>query len=296
MTVTASTGSGFLNNPPRTLLIANDNFPGSYPVEINPQAVSQNLKFLETKPFADTDTIETPVVYGQSKLTVRGLPDVNETISLTNADGNVSTFKFVFNPTSFVLSTNTYAVNIDNVKVIRQDPNSFLRPDDQTRQNVTNRLVTAINQATGSFITASPGENYDQIILTQTKPGTIGNTVNSTTTSKIDLTNFSGGNSSQIKYPYGIPTSQKFNSGTVVSRILKSARTGSLDVVASGHSSIINAPSQGHPWCNCTPFDETNAYQSFGIDTGGSIEYGTQGSSNDDFFTRGSVSGSFDNR
>ena len=154
------------------------------------------------------------------------------------------------------------------------------------------RFITAVNSATGSLITASSTDKFNVVILTQNIPGTAGNTTNSyVTDGEFVVENFTGGNSGTVRYPFGISIG---SAGEVLDRVLSTDVSGTLDVPTSGKAGLLSAYSDQHPYGVFQPYDESSADQAFGVNTGGSRHYGTQARLSDEFFTRGSISGSLD--
>lgn len=292
MTLTFSTGSGYLNSPPRVVLIGDDNRPGSYPVAVSPVLAAKSTEY--SKPYRDNIFPDTRSPYAQASVVFAAVPQESESITLTNAQGQAHTFTFKLTSPNFATGPNSYDISYATAGGLSATP----REDDEglTRaQVVTKRalekFVQAVNAATGSLITASPTSYYNRAVLTQRIPGTAGNTANSTTSADVTIQSFTGGNAGEIRYPFGIIAS---GSGEVLRRVLSTAESGTLDVPVAGNASLLNAYSDGHPYAVFQPYDESNAQQAFGIGTGGSSEYGTQTQLYDEFFTRGSTLGNLD--
>ncbi len=284
------TGSGYLNSPVRTLLIADDNRPGSYPVQISPQTAAKSGQF--TKPYRDNVMPDTPVVYGQAKVTFSGIPGGGESITLTNAASVSSTFTFRSNSPNLVAGPNSYNVNLFALDRTKTQYDTGLTTAQVLIKRAAERFIAAVNSATGSLITASPTDKFDVVMLTQKIPGTAGNTTNTyVTDGEFVAENFTGGNSGEVRYPYGISVG---SASELLQRVHSTDVTGTLSVPTSGKAGLLSAYSDQHPYGVLQPYDESNAQQAFGIGTGGSSEYGTQTQLYDDFFTRGSVSGSLD--
>lgn len=283
------TGSGYLNSPVRTLLIADDNRPGSYPVQISPQTAAKSGQF--TKPYRDNVVPDTPVVYARAKVTFNGIPGSSETITLTNAASVASTFTFRTNNVDLVAGPNSYNVNLYALNRAVTQYDTGLSINQVLIKRAAERFITAVNSATGSLITASPTDKFNVVMLTQKIPGTAGNTTNTyVTDGEFVVENFTGGNSGEVRYPYGISVGSV---SELLQRVHSTEVTGTLSVPTSGKAGLLSAYSDQHPYGVFQPYDESNAVQSFGA-AGGSRHYGTQTGLSDEFFTRGSISGSLD--
>lgn len=289
MTYTFSTGSGYLNSPPRVVLIGDDNRPGSYPVEVSPVLAAKSLEY--AKPYRDNIFPDTRSPYAQARVVFNDVPNEGETIVLTNAKSQAQTFTFKRASSVFQTGPAAYNVSYDTLTSAPREGEESLTRRQVIIKRAVEKFVQAVNDATGSLITASITAQYNRVMLAQRIPGTAGNVSNSTTSAKVSIQNFTGGNAGEIRYPFGIIAS---GSGEVLRRVLSTAESGTLDVPAAGNASLLTAYSDGHPYAVFQPYDESNSHQAFGIATGGSSEYGTQASLTDEFFTRGSVSGSLD--
>jgi hypothetical protein len=284
------TGSGYLNSPVRTLLIADDNRPGSYPVQISPQIASKSGQF--TKPYRDNVMPDTPVVYARAKVTFSGIPGSTETITLTNAASVSHTFTFRTNNVAFDAGPNAYNVKIFGLSSTATQYDAGLTTGQVLVKRAAERFISAVNSATGSLITASSTDKFNVVMLTQNIPGTAGNTTNSyVTDGEFVVENFTGGKSGTVRYPFGISIG---SAGEVLDRVLSTDASGTLDVPTSGKAGLLSAYSDQHPYGVFQPYDESSAHQAFGVHTGGPRRYGTQARLSDEFFTRGSVSGSLD--
>ena len=285
--------SGYLNNPPRTILIESDNRPGSYPTLTSPVDAARSSEF--NKPFRDTITMETPVVYGRSSVNFSDVPSSSDYIEIDNANGVTNKFVFSNAPSTFVISSNTYSVDMRGVRSTVGNVELGLNARQVSINNAARRFITAVNLATGSFITAAPGTRTSEVILTQNIPGAVGNTSNTSSTIKVTISNFTGGNDTYVRYPYGVHVSDgNASMSEVVRRVISTSRSGTLDVPTSGDARLVEGYAEQHGFGSFSPFDECNAHQAFGVSTGGSELYGTQTKIYDEFFTRGSVSGSLD--
>jgi hypothetical protein len=289
MTYTFSTGSGFLNSPPRVVLIGDDNRPGSYPVEVSPVLAAKSSEY--AKPYRDDIFPDTRGPYAQAHVIFTAVPNESESITLTNAQGQAHTFTFKLTSPNFATGPTSYDVSYDELSSTPREGDEGLTRSQIVTKRALEKFVEAVNRATGSLITASPTSYYGRAILTQRIPGTTGNTANSTTSADVTIQSFTGGNAGEIRYPFGIIAS---GSGEVLRRVLSTAESGTLDVPAAGNASLLTAYSDGHPYAVFQPYDESNSQQAFGIATGGSSEYGTQTQLYDDFFTRGSTLGNLD--
>lgn len=285
--------SGYLNNPPRTILIESDNRPGSYPTLTSPVDAARSSEF--NKPFRDTITMETPVVYGRSNVNFSDVPSSSDYIEIDNANGVTNKFVFSNAPSTFVISSNTYSVDMRGVRSSVGNSELGLNARQVSINNAARKFITAVNLATGSFITASPGKRTSEVILTQNIPGAAGNTSNTSSTVKVTISDFTGGNDTYVRYPYGVHVSDgNASMSEVVRRVISTSRSGTLDVPTSGDARLVEGYSEQHGFGSFSPFDESNSHQAFGVSTGGSELYGTQTKIYDEFFTRGSVSGSLD--
>jgi len=292
MTYTFSTGSGFLNSPPRVVLIGDDNRPGSYPVEVSPVLAAKSTEY--AKPYRDNIFPDTRSPYAQASVVFTAVPNEGESITLTNAQSQAHTFTFKLTSPNFATGPTSYDISYtagDGLSATPREGDEGLTRSQVITKRALEKFVQAVNAATGSLITASPTSYYNRAILTQRIPGTAGNTANSTTSADVTIQSFTGGNAGEIRYPFGIIAS---GSGEVLRRVLSMAESGTLDVPAAGKASLLNAYSDGHPYAVFQPYDESNAQQAFGIGTGGSEEYGTQTQLYDEFFTRGSTLGPLD--
>lgn len=284
------TGSGYLNSPVRTLLIADDNRPGSYPLHISPAVASKSSQ--TTRPYRDNVMPDTPVVYARAKVTFSGIPGSTETITLTNAASVSHTFTFRTNNTAFDAGPNAYNVSLFALDRTKTQYDTGLVTGQILVKRAAERFIAAVNAATGSMITASSTDKFNVVVLTQNIPGTVGNTTNSyVTDGEFVVENFTGGNSGAVRYPFGISIG---SAGEVLDRVLSTDVSGTLDVPTSGKAGLLSAPSDQHPYAVFQPYDESSAHQAFGVHTGGPRRYGTQARLSDEFFTRGSVSGSLD--
>ena len=285
--------SGYLNNPPRTILIESDNRPGSYPTLTSPVDAARSSEF--NKPFRDTITMETPVVYGRSSVNFSDVPSSLDYIEIDNANGVTNKFVFSNAPSTFVISLNTYSVDMSGVRSSVGNADLGLNAKQVSINNAARRFITAVNLATGSFITAAPGTRTSEVILTQNIPGSAGNTSNTSSTVKVTISNFTGGNDTYVRYPYGVHVSDgNAEMSEVIRRVISTSRSGTLDVPTSGDARLVEGYTEQHGFGAFSPFDESNSHQSFGVSTGGSELYGTQTKIYDQFFTRGSISGTFD--
>ena len=285
--------SGYLNNPPRTILIESDNRPGSYPTLTSPVDAARSPEF--NKPFRDTITMETPVVYGRSSVNFSDVPSSSDYIEIDNANGVTNKFVFSNAPSTFVISSNTYSVDMSGVRSSVGNADLGLNAKQVSINNAARRFIIAVNLATGSFITAAPGTRTSEVILTQNIPGAVGNTSNTSSTVKVTISNFTGGNDTYVRYPYGVHVSDgNAEMSEVIRRVISTSRSGTLDVPTSGDARLVEGYAEQHGFGSFSPFDESNSHQSFGVSTGGSELYGTQTKIYDQFFTRGSISGTFD--
>lgn len=292
--------SGYLNNPPRTILIESDNRPGSYPTLTSPVDAARSPEF--NKPFRDTITMETPVVYGRSKVNFSDVPSSTDYIEIDNANGVTNKFVFSNAPSTFVISANTYSVDMRGVRSTAGNAELGLNARQVSISNAARRFITAVNLATGSFITAAPGTRISEVILTQNIPGAAGNTSSVSSTSKITVSDFSGGNDTYVRYPYGVHVSDgNAEMSEVIRRVISTSRSGTLDVPTSGDARLVEGYAEQHGFGAVSPFNESNSHQSFGIsgvrrdsNSYSSKKYGTQTENYDQFLTRGSISGSLD--
>jgi len=292
--------SGYLNNPPRTILIESDNRPGSYPTLTSPVDAARSSEF--NKPFRDTITMETPVVYGRSSVNFSDVPSSSDYIEIDNANGVTNKFVFSNAPSTFVISSNTYSVDMRGVRSTVGNVELGLNARQVSINNAARRFITAVNLATGSFIAAAPGTRTSEVILTQNIPGAFGNTSNTSSTVKVTISNFTGGRDTHVRYPYGVYISDgNAAMSEVVRRVISTSRSGTLDVPTSGDSRLVEGYAEQHGFGAFSPFDESNSHQSFGIagvrrdsNSYSSKKYGTQTENYDQFLTRGSISGSLD--
>lgn len=288
MTYTFSTGSGFLNSPPRVVLVGDDNRPGTYPVDISPAVAASSVQY--TRPYRDNVFPDTPVPYARASVVFNAVPNEGETITLTNAKSQSQQFTFKLTSPIFEAGPSSYNVSYDGISATPREDDEGLTRGQVITKRALEKFIQAVNTATGTLITASPTSQYNKAILTQRIPGTVGNVSNSTTSADVTIGNFVSGTSDQVRYPFGITSA----GSEVLQRVLSTQESGTLDVPASGKASTLSAYSDGHPYAVFQPYDESNAGQAFGISTGGSSLYGTQASLYSEFFTRGSVSGSLD--
>jgi hypothetical protein len=297
------TGSGYLNNPVRTVIIDRDNRPGSYPTHVSPIDLRRPESADLIRPFRDDLTIATPQARATARVVFDRLPTPGSTLTLTGLSNPVgpATVSSVFEFQALDVPATTpgaYTVSLAGVISTARDPGlPGLTPKQLTRRRAAERLIEAINAATGSLITARPGPIPGEVLLEQRVPGSAGNLSNSTTAVGLTVTPFAGAGDGTVRYPFGVgvvdgdPT---LVSNEPIRRVVRGVRSGTLDVPTSGRASLLDAPSDGHPYVAHSPFDETGAQVAFGINTGGSALYGTQARLDDPFITRGSVSGSLD--
>ena len=295
MTYTFSTGSGYLNSPPRVVMIDNDNRPGSYPSHASPIDIRRSQGSDGTRPYRDIVIPAAVSPYAKATLRfITGLPTSGATITLTSTSATVSTFTFKANPTSFNPSPGAYEIDTAGIWVGSTDtsPTSI-----EAARLISLRFIDAVSRATGCLITASPSPVPGEVVLTQVIPGTAGNTAISTTVSalRLEVENFAGGSdSTDIRYPYGqVVIDSDPSTSEVIRRVLKSTRSGTLSAPGTPNPQMLIGPSDQHPYVNYSPFDESDTQQSFGL-PGGSEAYGTQVQLYDDFFTRGSTLGPLD--
>lgn len=297
------TGSGYLNNPVRTVIIDRDNRPGSYPTHASPIDLRRPESAGLMTPFRDDLTIATPRARATARVVIGELPTPGSTLTLTGlanpmGPATVSSV-FEFQATDVPSTTpGAYTVSLAGVLSTAPDPGlPGLTPKQLTRRRSAERLIEAINAAAGSLITARPGPIPGEVLLEQRVPGSAGNLSNSTTAFGLTVTPFAGAGDGTVRYPFGVgvvdgdPT---LVSNEPIRRVVRGVRSGTLDVPTSGRAALLDAPSDGHPYVAHAPFDETGAQAAFGINTGGSALYGTQARLDDPFITQGSVSGTLD--
>jgi hypothetical protein len=298
------TGSGYLNNPVRTVVIDRDNRPGSYPTHVSPIDLRRSETADLIRPFRDDLTVATPRAYATARVVFGDvLPAAGSTLTLTglsNPVGPVTVSSvFEFQPLDVPASTpGARVVSLAGVLTTAPDPGlPGLTPKQLTRRRAAERLIEAVNAATGSLISARPGSAIGEVLLEQRVPGSAGNLSNSTTAPYLTVTSFSGAGDGSVRYPYGVQVvdgDPSLVTNELVRRVVRGVRSGTLDVPTSGRASLLDAPSDGHPYVAHSPFDETGALASFGISTGGTALYGTQAGLDDPFITRGSTTGSLD--
>jgi hypothetical protein len=246
--------------------------------------------------------METPVVYGRSSVNFSDVPSSSDYIEIDNANGVTNKFVFSNAPSTFVISSNTYSVDMRGVRSTVGNVELGLNARQVSINNAARKFITAVNLATGSFITAAPGTRTSEVILTQNIPGVAGNTSNTSSTVKVTISNFTGGNDTYVRYPYGVHVSDgNASMSEVVRRVISTSRSGTLDVPTSGDARLVEGYTDQHGFGAFSPFDESNSHQSFGIagvrrnsSFYTSKKYGTQTEIDDEFLTRGSVSGSLD--
>ena len=295
MTLTFSTGSGYLNSPPRVVMIDNDNRPGSYPSHVSPIDIRRSQGSDGTRPYRDIVIPAAVSPYAKATLRfITRLPAIDSTITLTNTNAGTSTFRFKNNPPTFNPSPGVYDINMAGIWVGSTDtaPTSI-----EAARLISLKFIEAVSRATDGLITAAPSPTPGEVFLTQTVPGTAGNTAISTTVSalRLEVENFAGGSdSTQIRYPYGqVVDDSDSSTSEVIRRVIKSSRSGTLSAPGTPNPQMLIGPSDQHPYVNYSPFDESGTQQSFGL-PGGSEAYGTQVQLYDDFFTRGSTLGPLD--
>jgi hypothetical protein len=289
-----TTRSGYLNNSPKVVVIGDDNRPGSYPSHASPVDIAKSQGSDGLRPYRDDmqPSAVSPYARAQLKFITR-IPAPGSSITLTSASGVISTFNFKVNPPSFNPSPGVYEIDTSGIWVGSTDtaPTSL-----KAAQLVSQRFVSAVSRATGSQIIAELSLTPGEVILTQAIPGSAGNTTITTTvsSSRLSVSSFSGGSSIQVRYPYAqLVDDSNPQTTELIRRVIKSERSGTLSAPGILDPRRLIGPSDGHPYVNYSPFDETNSWQSFGV-SGGSELYGTQTELYEDFFTRGSVSGSLD--
>ena len=298
------TGSGYLNNPVRTVIIDRDNRPGSYPTHVSPIDLRRPETADLIRPFRDDLTVATPRAYATARVVFGDvLPTPGSTLTLTGLSNPVGpatvSSVFEFQPLDVSATTpGARVVSLAGVLTTAPDPGlPGLTPKQLTRRRAAERLIEAVNATTGSLISARPGSAIGEVLLEQRVPGSAGNLSNSTTAPYLTVASFSGGGDGSVRYPYGVQVvdgDPSLVTNELVRRVVRGVRSGTLDVPTSGRASLLDAPSDGHPYVAHSPFDETGAQVAFGINTGGSTLYGTQAGLDDPFITRGSTSGSLD--
>jgi len=283
--------SGYLNNPPKVVVIGNDNRPGSYPSHASPIEIQRSQGSQGTRPYRDNIVPAACSPYATGRVVFRSrLIRPNSTITLTSTTGKVTTFTFK----NIVTVTSPYDISISNIFLGGLPPaeSEIIR----VIREVAQRFVNAVMGAPDCEISARLGDTPEEVILSQTIPGSTGNTVISTTISSaiLEVTDFFGGSDLQVRYPYGqvISDSDPITS-EVIRRVIKSERSGTLSAPGTPDPQRLIGPSDQHPYVNYSPYDESNAQQSFGV-IEGSDEYGTQVKLYDEFFTRGSTLGPLD--
>lgn len=281
--------SGYLNNPPKVIVIEGDNRAGSYPGLSSPQDISRSPE--TNRPYRDDIIPLSKSPYATAKIIfLSKIPALGSTITLVSASGNTSTFTFkTYSPFS---PFGPYDVNVSGISVSTSD----VITNNKAAALVSQRFIETLSRVPECQITAEPGEIPGEVVLRQTIPGSAGNTAVSTTvsSSRLSIESFSGGNSTEIRYPYRmILDDTDSQTSEVVRRFIKSERSGTLSAPGDAYPMEFTAPSDQHPYTLHSPFDESNAHQSFGL-SGGSDTYGTQTEIYGDFFTRGSTLGPLD--
>jgi len=281
-----TTRSGYLNNPPRVVIIGGDNRPGSYPSHSSPIDIARSQGSDGLRPYRDDmqPASVSPYAKAEISFTLRP-PAAGSSITLTSAGGVVSTFNFSDNPDTFNPSPGVYEISLSGITAPRSS---------DAIQSISQRFVSAVSRATGSQISAELSLKLGGVTLTQLIPGSNGTVTTTVSPARLSISNFSGGSSIQVRYPYAqLVDDSNPQTSELIRRVIKSERSGTLSAPGIPDPRKLIGPSDQHPYVNYSPFDETNSWQSFGV-SGGSELYGTQTELYEDFFTRGSVSGTLD--
>lgn len=280
--------SGYLNNPPKVIVIEGDNRPGSYPGLSSPRDISRSGE--TTRPYRDDISPASRSPYATGKINfLRDTPYPATTITITSSSGKISVFTF----TRAMVTTSAYDINISDL------PRGGTRATSESirvANQVADRFVSAVSRVPECEITAEKGLSSGEVILRQTIPGSAGNTTITTTVSsaRMSVKSFSGGSNVEVRYPYGIPLSDTDpQSSEIIRRFIKSERSGTLSAPGDPDPMRFTAPADQHPYTLHSPYNESNSEQSFGAN-GGSDTYGTQTELYSNFFTRGSTLGPLD--
>jgi hypothetical protein len=281
--------SGYLNNPPKVIIIGDDNKAGSYPGLSSPRDISASPD--TTRPYRDhvVPAIHSPYASARVRF-LSNFPEANSTITLTSSSGKVSTFTFK-SRSPFSTPLGDYDVNLYRSRYASE-------PFDNLEAAVfsSQKFVETVSKVPECQITAELGSLPGEVILRQAIPGTAGNTSISTTvlSTRASVENFSGGSSVEVRYPYGVALSDTDSqTSEIIRRFIKSERSGTLSAPGDADPMRFTAPADQHPYTLYRPYDESHSQQSFGV-PGGSEEYGTQVQLYDEFFTRGSTLGPLD--
>ena len=263
-----TTRSGYLNNPPRVVIIGGDNRPGSYPSHSSPIDIARSQGSDGLRPYRDDmqPASVSPYAKAEISFTLRP-PAAGSSITLTSAGGVVSTFNFSDNPDTFNPSPEVYEISLSGITAPRSS---------DAIQSISQRFVSAVSRATGSQISAELSLKLGGVTLTQLIPGSNGTVTTTVSPARLSISNFSGGSSIQVRYPYAqLVDDSNPQTTELIRRVIKSERSGTLSAPGIPDPRKLIGPSDGHPYVNYSPFDETNSWQSFGV-SGGSELYGTQ--------------------
>lgn len=281
--------SGYLNNPPKVIVIEDDNRPGSYPGLSSPRDIARSPE--SNRPYRDDVVPLSKSPYATAKITfLSKIPALGSTVTLVSTSGNTSTFTFkTYSPFS---PFSAYDVNVSGIAVSTSD----VVTNSRAAALVSQRFIETVSKVPGCEISAELGSIPGEVILKQTAPGSAGNTTITTTvsSSRLSIESFSGGSNTEIRYPYGMVISDADSqTSEVIRRFIKSERSGTLSAPGDPDPMRFTAPTDQHPYTLHRPYDESNSQQSFGV-PGGSDLYGSQTELYSNFFTRGSVPGSLD--